>query len=319
MFKKTRNPFMFQGNLNKKNYFECWYYKLVSKDKMHTIALIPGISLNNTDPHVFIQAFLTSRLEEKPHMEMQYFRFKVEQFKFHDEHRQLLIANNFFSKQQLKLALVSDQMNITGTLQLGHLTPIKTSFFSPSIMGFFGYFKFMECYHGIVSMSHSIKGSLKVNHKDIDFSGGKGYIEKDWGRSFPEKYVWMQSNHFEEETTSFMFSYATIPLYLFKFKGLIANLVFDGRQYRFATYNSSKIIKKHIENDHVSFIIKKGKLLLHVEAWNEETISLPSPKNGVMNQSIKEGLSGKIKIQLFENEKLIYRDLGKIAGLEIMM
>ncbi|MCK7537696.1 MAG: tocopherol cyclase family protein [Marinilabiliales bacterium] len=33
--------------------------------------------------------------------------------------------------------------------------------------------------------------------KMADFSGGRGYIEKDWGHSFPSAYVWMQSNHFQ--------------------------------------------------------------------------------------------------------------------------
>ena len=319
MFKKVRNPFIFQGHFKKRKYFEGWYYKLVSKDKTHTLALIPGISLNDTDPHVFIQAFLTNHDTEKPQMKMHYFRFKVDQFKFHDEHKQLLIANNLFSKQQVKLSLQSEKMNIQGILQINHLTPIKNSFFSPSIMGFFGYLKFMECYHGIVSMNHHIKGNLIIDGLEIDFTGGKGYIEKDWGRSFPQSYVWMQSNHFEADTTSFMFSYATIPFIGLKFKGLIVNLIIEGKEYRFATYNRSKIIKKSIEENQVSFIIKRKKLLLHVEAWNDHTISLPSPKNGVMDHSIKEGLSGKIKIQLFEESKLLYRDLGKIAGLEIMM
>jgi hypothetical protein len=36
-------------------------------------------------------------------------------------------------------------------------------------------------------------------------------------------------------------------------------------------------------------------------------------------QSIKEGLSGVIKLQLFENNNLLYEDTGTHAGLEIMM
>lgn len=67
---------------------------------------------------------------------------------------------------------------------------------------------------------------------------------------------------------------------------------------------------------HYEIIRKNIKLV--VEANNDKTISLPSPKNGVMNQSIKEGLSGTIKLQLFENNELIYQDTGTHAGLEIM-
>lgn len=29
----------------------------------------------------------------------------------------------------------------------------------------------------------------------MDFSGGRGYIEKDWGQSFPAAWVWLQINY----------------------------------------------------------------------------------------------------------------------------
>ena len=41
-------------------------------------------------------------------------------------------------------------------------------------------------------------GSLEINGAEISFEGGKGYIEKDWGRSMPSDWIWIQSNHFED-------------------------------------------------------------------------------------------------------------------------
>ena len=63
----------------------------------------------------------------------------------------------------------------------------------------------MECYHGILSMNHSISGDLIINNKKINFNSGRGYTEKDWGHSFPLGYVWMQSNHFSNKNISFLF------------------------------------------------------------------------------------------------------------------
>jgi hypothetical protein len=65
-------------------------------------------------------------------------------------------------------------------------------------MGWYSYVPFMECYHGLISIDHKLQGSLQINGQEIDFTEGKGYAEKDWGTSFPEGYVWMQSNHFAE-------------------------------------------------------------------------------------------------------------------------
>ena len=45
-------------------------------------------------------------------------------------------------------------------------------------MGPFKYFP-MECRHRIISMRHTLEGRLKLNGKEIDFTNGLGYIEKD--------------------------------------------------------------------------------------------------------------------------------------------
>lgn len=44
--KKRKNPEMFQGNKKKKNYFEGWYFKMVSADDSSIISVIPGVSLS---------------------------------------------------------------------------------------------------------------------------------------------------------------------------------------------------------------------------------------------------------------------------------
>jgi tocopherol cyclase len=43
-----------------------------------------------------------------------------------------------------------------------------------------------------------------VGGRRVDFSGGSGYIEKDWGRSFPRAWIWAQSNTFTQPGTSFL-------------------------------------------------------------------------------------------------------------------
>ena len=54
-------------------------------------------------------------------------------------------------------------------------------------MGPFSYLPLMECYHGILSMDHNISGSIDYNDQTIDFNEGRGYIEKDYGKSFSKR------------------------------------------------------------------------------------------------------------------------------------
>lgn len=60
-------------------------------------------------------------------------------------------------------------------------------------------------------MKHSLQGELVWNDQPIDFDQGIGYIEKDWGSSFPATYVWAQCNQFETSDARFFFSAAEIP------------------------------------------------------------------------------------------------------------
>jgi hypothetical protein len=203
-------------------------------------------------------------------------------------------------------------------LEIAGITPIRTCVSSPSIMGWFAYLPFMECNHDVVSMNHRLSGSLELNGIALDFNGGKGYIEKDYGRSFPDTYVWMQSNHFKRDETSFMFSYATIPYLGFRFRGFIANLVIHGKEYRFATYNRAHMMIRTQTTDHIVFELKKGSHKLVVDAHNHTTAELASPRDGMMEGTIREGLSGTLELTLHENDHVIFSDTGRHAGLEIV-
>ena len=76
-----------------------------------------------------------------------------------------------------------------------------------------------------ISMENTINGYININDEIIHFNNNKGYIEKDWGCSFPKSYIWGQGNNFKKTNSSFMFSIADIPLKLFTFKGFICVLL----------------------------------------------------------------------------------------------
>lgn len=318
IFKKIFYPEFYQGEKKKTGYFEGWYFKLVNKDRNYSVALIPGISLNKTDSHSFIQLFVSKTVDNEVSLKRYYFRYDIKDFTYDSKEFSVSIKDNFFSKTKMKLNLSNENIVFKTDIDAYGLTEIKKSVFTPNIMGLFGYLNFMECYHGIVSMTHSLSGFIHINGEDVSFDEGKGYIEKDWGKSFPRNYVWLQTNHFSDDSASFLFSYALIPFGVFNFYGLIVNLLIGNKEYRFATYNSAKIIYEEIKKGYVKYEIKKASYRLTVEAFSDKEIDLPSPKNGAMVESIKEGLSGKIKITLFKKNKKIFEDTGYNAGIEIM-
>jgi tocopherol cyclase len=78
------------------------------------------------------------------------------------------------------------------------------------------------------------------------------------------------------------------------------------------------VLYEDIGDDHVHYKIKKGRYTLVVYATKDMSVDLPSPKDGVMNQTIKEGLSGVVEVKLYDKKALIYQGKGTSAGIEIM-
>jgi hypothetical protein len=314
---KPNQPEIYQGFYRTQAYFEGWYFKLVTKDLRYSLALIPGISLAKKDPHAFVQVFLVKH-GKKPTLSNEYIRFPVQEFIAERDQFRVAIGMSQFSFDHVHLDLHAPTMTIQGDLQFSQRVPLNQGFLNPSIMGPFAYLPKMECYHGVLSLLHFAKGSITVNGELIDFTDGKGYLEKDWGTSFPSNYVWLQGNHFPEKETSFFFSYANIPYLGLRFQGLIAHLYLHGEHHRFATYNGGKVVSEILSPNHVEYVIKKGSYRLRIVADVQDVVALPSPKEGRMDQTIKEGLSGQILIWFMKGKTILYQGQTSMAGIEIM-
>jgi hypothetical protein len=249
-----KEPILFQGRNKKDKYFEGWFFKQVSADLKNSICIIPGVSLDPHNPHAFIQTITNANdIKHETH----YYSFSLKDFQYNDNPFILRIDKNVFNREGIYIDLSDESSFLCGKINFSPLTSIKTNRLFPNIMGYYAYLPFMECYHGIVSMNHTLIGSLKLNEKIIDFDLGKGYIEKDWGTSFPKEYIWFQCNNFEDSNVSIMCSIANIPFLGKSFQGFICNLVIRDKEYRFASYNYSKIIKSYYTEDTLVIKLKE--------------------------------------------------------------
>ena len=150
-----------------------------------------------------------------------------------------------------------------------------------------------------------------------EFEDEIGYIEKDWGRSFPKRYVWLQGNHFPNPSVNFMLSVADIPFLTMNFEGVIAQLDLEHKSYRFATYYGAFKRSLSKTDDGFELSVRQGLLSLIVEAKFDQRASLKSPKNGNMTQTIKEGLGGTIKVTLKRMNRTIWSSVSEHCGIEI--
>jgi hypothetical protein len=311
-FKRLFDPPIFQGSLREKNYFEGWYLKNVSSDMNSVLSFIPGISLSKIS-HSFIQVI--DGITGWTH----YFEFPVEEFKPRFDRFQVDLGRNRFSMDGLKVDLSEDDIVISGELKFTNIHQFPKKFLSPGIMGWYTFVPRMECYHGVVSMDHSLDGRISFKGDDLDLTGGRGYIEKDWGRSFPESWIWVQCNTFDRSDTSFMLSIAKIPWMRKHFIGFLSFLKIGNDVHRFATYTGARVSNMTLDDDGLEISVKDRKHQLHLKAVQKNPGELAAPIMGTMDRRIKESVDSEIEVTLKDRSgNEIFRSTGKRAGLEIM-
>ena len=185
-WRATWNPDMYHGWGRQQSYFEGWYFKIVDPKEEYVFAIIPGIAM---EPDGKKQAFI--QVLDGKACKAAYHQFAAETFQANG----LQLGPHYFSDHKLQL----DLPELKGQLELQELYRWPKMLGAPGIMGWYSFVPFMQCYHGVVSMNHQLKGQLEIGGQQVSFDGGKGYVEKDWGRSFPSSWIWMQGNQFEDQ------------------------------------------------------------------------------------------------------------------------
>ncbi|SHO50744.1 tocopherol cyclase family protein [Anaerocolumna xylanovorans] len=259
--------------LKQRPYFEGWYFKHQYKEEV--LAFIPGINREKgSDITPFLQIIAGSRSF--------CLTFSPKECFIDRKACYIRLGKNVFTKEGIMIDITAEGLTLKGVLLYRSLHPIAYS-----IMGFFRYLPFMECKHEVISMSHRLSGNLTMNDRTLPFDKGIGYIEKDWGHSFPSSYLWLQCNDFSGDTCSVMLSVAHIPLWGTQFTGCICAIHYKGKEYRLATYLGVRILSATPS----LIMLRQGDYFLRIrikETSSPSSYDLNAPLKGKMDRIIKE-------------------------------
>jgi len=313
-----RNTAFFQGSNRRKRYFEGWYFKCISADRKHAIAVIPGMAIDPQGKrHSFVQVI--NAVSGKTW----YYHFPYSDFRSPIDSFAVFIGQNTFGPDGLSLDIDTDEGRISGDLTFTDIHRFPTSRLSPGIMGPFTYIPFMECYHGIIHLYHRLQGRLEIDGVSMDFTDGVGYIEKDYGRSFPSTYLWLQASHFNPQGASFVFSQARIPFLGSEFPGFFAYFTnFSDINVRFATYNRSRLSKWRVD---AAAGTCAGELTgpagtLVFEAKMSGGGTLRAPVDGLMDREIIESITALVSVKLVgRHGEVLFEGTSSEAGMEICL
>jgi tocopherol cyclase len=311
-------PALFHGHGRTRDFFEGWYFKFADREERDVWAVIPGVFLASSkvpgeESHSFVQT-LNGRSGES-----HYHRYPLSEFKASPQEFDLRIGPNRFRTDSLRLEIERPEQSLAGELAFRGISPWPVTPLAPGIMGWFAYVPFMECYHGVLSLDHEVSGRLRIGKRETDFSGGRGYIEKDWGGAFPRGWVWMQTNHFAEAGTCLTASIARIPWLGMAFPGFIAGLWHRRKLYRFATYTGAALRRLAITDTHVHVTLQDRRYRLELDAKRSAGGLLHAPFRAAMVQRLVESLTAEVSVRLLERRsgEEIFSGCGHNAGLEV--
>ncbi|MBL8968314.1 MAG: hypothetical protein JNG85_15005 [Spirochaetaceae bacterium] len=309
-------PEVYQGARKRRRYFEGWYFKQVTAGAAESWSFIPGIARGEAsgEGYSFVQAI------EGATARSWWFEYPLAAFEASRRELRIRVGGNEFSRGGIRLALESADGRFEGEIGFGPSTLLPSPFLSPGVMGPFSFVPFMECRHGLVSLHHRLSGSLRHDGREIDFEGGRGYAEKDWGSSMPECWLWTQSNNFPAEGDSFMLSVARIPWLGGSFVGFLCAASLSGRLVREATYSGARLAEIAIGDESARVVIEKPRTRerFEVEARRARGGLLRAPVKGLLSRRIAESVDASLRLRWSRDGKLLFEGEAPKAGLEIV-
>ncbi len=282
-------------NIRQKGYFEGWYFKQQGME--HTVAFIPAFHTDNKGyPGASLQ-IITDNFTYN-------FNFPAQMLRVNRKKFTIELGKNIFSKYGCKINLESKECSAHGNIRFGPLLPPVYD-----IMGPFCFVPFMECRHSVFSVYHRVDGEVLINGRNYYFENAAGYIEGDRGRSFPKGYIWTQCSWNEN---SIMISVAEIPFGLFKFVGCIGIILFNGKEYRIATYCGAKVMK--IGNNFIS--LKQGSIILEIKLLYSNSFLLNAPQSGIMTRKIRESAACRVRYTCYWDNEVLFDFVSDRASFE---
>ena len=115
-----------------------------------------------------------------------------------------------------------------------------------------------------------------------------------------------------------MLSIADIPFKLFSFTGIICVLIIDDKEYRFTTYNNTKLLEYNVTDNLLNITLKREKYYLTISSKYDTGHKLSAPVKGRMEKDIFESISASISVTLRKNNDVIFSDTSSNCGLEIV-
>jgi hypothetical protein len=290
-------------------YFEGYYFKFINNQK-EIVILIAGISISATEKFSFIQ--IASNYDK----EVSLHKFPLKDLESSENSFFFKIGNNAFGPDKITINI----HEITAEIHLKNSIQWSRSILNPNIMGILSYVPKVECKHDVITINTEVSGYINLVKHNINFDNGDGYIEKNWGYSFPKKYMWLHANQFQNKAISLQFATAK-PKWIFIRPKVHIGYVMSGKPIHFGTHKLS-IFRVRSDSNSISITIKTIKHIITINVKNRAPVNLIGPEKGQLKNEIAEYLNSEIELIVIKRKFLksnveVIRDTSNLSTTEM--
>lgn len=312
------HPETFQGRGLYAHAFNSWYYKLVDATGRHVWAIVPGIRMDR-DPDracCFLQFIdgVTGRTVRQ--------EFPIHQFWASRERFDIVCSHSRFSLTDLQLDIEQPALQLTGSLHFSAVQGWSPRPWSPGTLGPLALIPVPGAYHAVTGMAPRITGNLWCDGEQIDFTGGRGYMEHDWGTAFPPVRAWTQCNHFPADGAALTATITDVPAAGRLVHTFLVVFLCEGEFHTWTSWNGARLLRFRRDDHHLEFSVLRRHLLLEVWSGGRSSVGqVAVPRDGRSARMLTQELTATCQVRLTQfsqsGDRILFEERGQHASLEI--
>lgn len=294
-------PIQLRGNIEKQNFFEGWFHKIYSPKHQTSFIIIYGYTTGNSDDKFgFIQILI-------PHKSIEIFYFPKNEISFNPKQHIIQMGSNILSTKQIKI----NYKDININLNLLDNQPIYSY---KNSMGYSYFIPTLPCYHSVLNKSHYVSGEVNFHNQHYLMDSALGYMEKNWGTSFPENYFWMHAIDPSNPEISILFSQAEIKWLGKSFIKHLGHFRFNGEEINLKKLAKFEINYSFFNKDYTSVVIKSSQIKLEINFGKSTVFQFKGPVKGKLQRDIIHNSDTLIDLKIYRNNEI--KELKLIGNFE---
>jgi predicted transport protein len=171
-------------------------------------------------------------------------------------------------------------------------------------MGYSYFVPNLPCYHSVLNASHVVSGEISYDGGQYSLVNEMGYLEKNWGTSFPENYFWLHAIDPENPQISLLFSRAEIKWLGKTFIRHVGHFRIDGMEIDLRELRNISTITFDQNTEIQTIRIESKSLKLYISINIGKNVILKGPTNGELSRDIIHHIDAVIDVKMIIENKI---------------